>query len=118
MFDEILERFLSVVAGAQCVVLAGRDGMVVASAAREGGPAPDLIAASITDLFRKAGKAFRDEGLGSPAELAIGGGHGHVVLREVTSDYLLATALSSGESLGRARFELRKAAAELTPELV
>lgn len=118
MLDDVLRRVLTRVDGARCVVLAGRDGMVVASAARDGGPSPELIAASIVDLFRKAGATFREEGLGTPAELAIGGGDGHVVLREVTPEYLIAAALGSARGLGRARFELRRAAAALEPELV
>jgi len=104
--------------GARCVVLAERNGMVVAAQARAGAPAPELIAASMADLFRKVGAAFREEGLGAAAEFAVGGGDGHVMLREVTPGYLLAASLAVGGSVGRARFELRRAAFELAPDLV
>ena len=117
MLDEVLRRFMAEVDGARCVVLAGRDGMVVASQARDGAPSPELIAASMADLFRKIGVAFREEGLGAAAEVAVGGGDGHVMLREVTPGYLLAASLAAGGSLGHARFELRRAAFVLAADL-
>lgn len=118
MFKEVLSEILERVDGAGCVLLSGRDGVLVASASREGAPAPDAIAASMADLYRKAGTALEDAGFGLPVELSVGAGAGHVVLREVTADYLLAASLGPGGSLGRVRFELRRAAAVLEPELV
>lgn len=118
MFDDALKRILAEVEGARCVLIAGLDGMVVAAAVSERGPAPDLVAASMADLYRKAGTALADAGLGAPGELTLGGPEGHVILREVTSEYLLAITLAVDGSLGRSRFELRKAAAALEPQFV
>lgn len=118
MFDDVLNRILDGVEGATCALLAGRDGVVVSAAVRGQGPSPDAIAAAMADLFRKAGNALRDADLGAAGELALGGEGGFVVLREVAPGYLLAACLESLGSLGRARFELRKAASELEPELV
>jgi predicted regulator of Ras-like GTPase activity (Roadblock/LC7/MglB family) len=117
VFDDVLRRVLETVEGVTCVFLAGRDGMVVASVVREGGPSPELMAASMADLFRKAGSAFEDAEIGVPSEFTLGGVSGHVVLREVVSGYLLAASVEPDGGLGRARFELRKAAASLEPEL-
>jgi predicted regulator of Ras-like GTPase activity (Roadblock/LC7/MglB family) len=118
VFDEVLKRILEAVDGATCVLLAGQDGMVVAFVVGEGGPAPDLVAASMADLFRKAGAALGDADLGAPAEMTVGGNAGHVVLREVAPGFVLAASLEPNGSLGRARYELRKAAMALEPELV
>jgi predicted regulator of Ras-like GTPase activity (Roadblock/LC7/MglB family) len=118
VFDEILRQVLEHVDGASCVLLAGRDGMVVAAVVRDGGPSPDALAAAMAELLRKADSASRDAALGPTGELTVGGVDGQVVLREVTSGYLLATSLSPQGSVGRARFELRKAATVLEPELV
>jgi predicted regulator of Ras-like GTPase activity (Roadblock/LC7/MglB family) len=118
VFDDVLRRILETVEGVTCVLIAGQDGMVVASAVRKDGPSPELIAASLADLFRKAGSAFGDAELGIPSELTLGGVAGHVVLREVASGYVLAASIEPDGSLGRARFELRKAAVALEPELV
>ena len=118
MFDEVLTDVLEHVDGASCVLLAGRDGVVVAAVVRDGGPSPDALAAAMAELLRKADSASRDAELGPTGELTVGGVKGHIVLREVTSDYLIATSLFPNGSLGRARFELRKAATVLEPELV
>ena len=118
MFDEVLNGLLAHVEGAQCVLLADLDGMVVSSAVVEDGPAADVVAASLADLFRKVDAAHRDAGLGPPKEFTSGGPAGHTALRAVTAQYLLVAVVDGVGSLGRARFELRKAAAALEPELI
>ena len=118
MFDDVLKRVLATVAGARCVVLAGQDGMVVAAAVARGGPAPDVVAASLADLFRRVVVAHRDAGLVPPNEFTSGGISGQAALRVVAAEYLLVAVLEGKGSLGRTRFELRKAAATLEPELM
>jgi predicted regulator of Ras-like GTPase activity (Roadblock/LC7/MglB family) len=118
MFDEVLNDVLAVVEGAQCVLLAGLDGVVVAAAVARDAPPPDLVAASWADLFRKVAAAHRDAGLSAPKELTSGGSSGHAAVRVVTPEYLLVAVLDGIGSLGRMRFELRKAAAALEPELI
>jgi len=117
MFDEVLKNVLAKVEGVRCVVLAGRDGVVVASAVARDGPAPDVVAASLADLFRKVATAHRDAGLVPPTEFTSGGSSGQAALRLVTAQYLLVAVVDGLSSLGRTRFELRKAAALLEPEL-
>ncbi len=117
MFDEVLAEILGEIEGARCVLLTGSDGVVVASAVAKDGPSPDVVAASLADLFRKAGIAHGDAGFPAPNELTSGGASGQSVLRAVTPDYLLVAVLDGIAGLGRTRFELRKAAATLEPEL-
>jgi predicted regulator of Ras-like GTPase activity (Roadblock/LC7/MglB family) len=117
MFDEVLTKVLGELEGARCVLLSGSDGMVVASATAADSPAPDAVAASLADLFRKAAVAHRDAGIAPPKELTSGGSSGQSVLRAVTPDYLLVAVLDGIGALGRTRFELRKAAAALESEL-
>ena len=117
MFDEVLAKVLAELEGARCVLLTGSDGLVVASAVAKDGPASDVVAASLADLFRKAGVAHCDAGFAPPKELTAGGSSGQSVLRAVTPEYLLVAVLDGIGSLGRTRFELRKAAAALEPEL-
>lgn len=117
MFDEVLKGVLANVEGARCVLLAGSDGMLVASAVAKDAPAPDAIAASLADLFRKVAVAHRDAGLVPPKEFTSGGSSGQTLLRAVTAQYLLVAVLDGIGSLGRTRFELGKAAAALEPEL-
>lgn len=117
MFDEVLAKVLGEIEGARCVLLTGSDGVVVASAVAKDGPAPDIVAASLADLFRKAGIANCDAGFAPPKELTSGGPSGQSVLRAVTPEYLLVAVLDGLAEFGRTRFELRKAAAALEPEL-
>jgi predicted regulator of Ras-like GTPase activity (Roadblock/LC7/MglB family) len=117
MFDEVLKRVLADVPGAQCVLLAGLDGMVVAAAVGAGGPAPEVVAASLADLFRKVGVAHFDAGLAPPKEFTSTGSSVQSALRAVTPQYLLVAVLDGIGSLGRTRFELLRAAAALEPEL-
>jgi predicted regulator of Ras-like GTPase activity (Roadblock/LC7/MglB family) len=117
MFDDVLKNVLTTVAGARCVVLAGQDGVVVAAAVAKDGPAPDVVAASLADLFRRVAVAHRDAGLVPPDEFTSGGASAQAALRVVTEQYLLVAVLDGPESLGRTRFELRKAAAALEHEL-
>jgi len=117
MFDEVLRRMLDEVGGMRCVLLAGADGVVVASAVASGGPAPDVVAASLADLFRRVAFAHREAGLAPPQEFTSGDGREQAALRSVTPHYLLVAVLDGIEHLGRTRFELRKAAAALQVEL-
>jgi len=118
VFDEVLRGALTRIEGGRCVLLAGFDGMIVAAAVNDGGTASDAVAASLVDLFRKASAAHEDAGLTPPAELTSGGAGEHAALRAVTDEYVLVAVLDGVRSLGRARFELRKAAAAIQPELL
>jgi predicted regulator of Ras-like GTPase activity (Roadblock/LC7/MglB family) len=117
MFDEVVKGLLRGLEGAQCVVLAGRDGVVVAAAVAKGGPAPDVVAASLADLFRRVTQAHRDAGLAVPREFTCAGPGGQAALREVTAQYLLLAVINGIGSLGRTRFALLKAADALESEL-
>ena len=118
MFDDVLHDLLARLEGARCVLLAGLDGMIVAAAVTRGAPAPDAVAASLVDLFRKVSAAHRDAGLAPPSEFTSGGEGGQAAMRAVTEDYVLIAVLEDASGLGRTRFELRKAAVAIQPELV
>jgi predicted regulator of Ras-like GTPase activity (Roadblock/LC7/MglB family) len=117
MLDEVLNGVLTDIEGARCVLLSGRDGVVVASAVSRDGPAPDVVAASLADLFRRVAAAHRDAGFAPPIEFTSGGPSGQAAMRSVTGQYLLVAIVDGTGSLGRTRFQLRKAAAALEPEL-
>ena len=117
MLDDVLKGVLSEVEDARCVVLAGRDGMVVAAAVAKDGPAADVVAASLADLFRKVTAAHRDAGLAPPQEFTSAGTDGQAAVRQVAAQYMLAAVLTGTGSLGRTRFALLKAAEALESEL-
>jgi predicted regulator of Ras-like GTPase activity (Roadblock/LC7/MglB family) len=118
MITEVLKGVLTKIDGAQCVLLAATDGVIVATALAPGGPAPDVVAASLADLFRRVASAHREAGLAPPAEFTTSGAGEQSAVRAVTGQYLLLAVLDGVASLGRTRFELRKAASVLQPELV
>lgn len=117
MFDEALRKILTEVEGARCVVLSGRDGVVVASAVAPGGPAADVVAASLADLFRRVTAAHEDAGLSPPEEFTSEGSGGRAAVRLVDAQHLLVAVLSGAGGLGRARFALLQAVEELEGEL-
>jgi len=117
MLDETLAKLLETVRGARAALLVGMDGIVVAGEGQAGDLPWDLVVASYADLIRRIGSVNREAGIGEPLEMVMTAADTTLVLRSVTPEYGLLIALSSGGSLGRARFELRKAASRIQPEL-
>ena len=66
------------------------------AAVAKDGPAPDVVAASLADLFRRVAVAHRDAGLVPPDEFTSGGRSGQAALRVVTTQYLLVAVLDQG----------------------
>src|SRR5262245_23503739 len=116
MFDEVLSRVRERVEGAKAVLLIAADGMVVAGAGQRSEDW-DLLAASYADLARKTRQLQRDLDLDAPREWVVSSAGSTVVLRGVAEGYLLLADLEPDGSLGRTRFELRKAADALDGEL-
>ena len=120
VFDEALSAVLERIEGARAVVLTGADGMVLAASRDEGPGAPpiDVLAACYADLYKRVAAAHGDSGLAPPVEMCAGSRHGTVLLRAVASSYLLVAVLGPASVPGKARFELRRAADRLAPELL
>jgi predicted regulator of Ras-like GTPase activity (Roadblock/LC7/MglB family) len=91
--------------------------MVVSATGDHAGEALELIAASYMDLARRAGEAGREVGLDPPREMTLSGAAGSVVIRAMSEGYGLVAVLQPDSLVGRARFELRKLASRLGPEL-
>ncbi len=118
MLDETLSGLLASIEGARVALLVSMDGMIVAGAGTDDAVPWDLVVASYADLVRRAGAANRESGMEPPEELVMIAPTGSLVLRAVTPEYGLLVALAPGSSLGRTRFELRKVAGLMRPELV
>ena len=118
MFANTLAALRKDLDGVRAVLLASMDGMVVAMDTADDQLAPDAVAAAFADLHRKMRAAHQDVGLGDPQEWTADGALGRIAVRAVTPDYLLVALLAGHATMGRVRFELRKAAVRLEPELV
>jgi len=117
VLDETLAGVAAAVEGARAVLLVGMDGMVVAGKGEDDDLPWDLVVASYADLVRRVGSVHREAGIGSPAELVVTASDATLVFRVVTPEYALLAVLPPGGSLGRTRFELRRAASRILPEL-
>jgi predicted regulator of Ras-like GTPase activity (Roadblock/LC7/MglB family) len=117
LFEDSLRKALDAVAGARTAMVVDRDGMVVSAVGEHTGDALELIAASYMDLGRRAAQSGREAGLEPPREMTLSGSSGAVVLRSIGQGYALLIVLEPDSLIGRARFELRKLASRLEPEL-
>lgn len=119
MLEEPLKKAASAVEGMVSLHLIAMDGMMVASTTRDGGAEIplDLVAASQADIFKKAAAANREAQWNEPLEMMITSGSYVIVLRSLGPEYGLLAVLRPDGSLGRARFELLKAAEALRDEL-
>jgi predicted regulator of Ras-like GTPase activity (Roadblock/LC7/MglB family) len=117
VIDEALRGVRGESQGVDAVLLAGIDGVLVATSGTAEDLAADAIAAAFADLFRKVGAAHREAGLPAPSEFTAGGPRYRVVVRAVTDDYLLLAVLSDRGIVGQARHALTRAALRLEAEL-
>jgi predicted regulator of Ras-like GTPase activity (Roadblock/LC7/MglB family) len=117
VLDETLAGVAAAIDGTRAVLLVGMDGMVVAGKGEDGDLPWDLVVASYADLVRRVASVHREAGIEKPAELVVVAADAALVLRTVTPEYALLAVLPPGGSLGRARFELKKAASRILPEL-
>lgn len=119
MLDDILNNVVDNLRGIRAMVLVDRDGMLVSLAGDAADSSLELLAASYTDLARKMASIHGEAGLDMPREMvATMGSAGAVLYHQVTPDYGVIALLDSDATLGRVRFELRKAAARLLEEVV
>jgi predicted regulator of Ras-like GTPase activity (Roadblock/LC7/MglB family) len=118
VLDDVLSRVHEVVDGIDSVFVVGMDGMIVAGSPSSDASAWEWIVASYAGIVRKLGDANREGELDPPTELVVGSDKAVLVFRQVTPEYgLLAAVDPDSGALGRTRFELRKAAVHLVPEL-
>lgn len=112
-----LELALSSVAGARGLWLVGLDGVVVAGSGESPDIPEDLLAATYSDLFRRAANAAGEAELGAPAEMTLTSAAALIVLRAVGEEHALLAVAARDAIPGRVRHQLRLAAARLAAEL-
>ena len=118
MLDDILKDVVDSQRGLRALVLVDRDGMLVSVAGQVGNGTLEVLAASYTDIARRVDAIHGEVDMRAPAELTAGGPEGTVLYHQVTSDYGVIAVLDPDATLGRVRFEIRKIAGRLLPELV
>ena len=118
VFTERLQKIMGIVEGTRAVAIIGRDGIPVERIAGSEEPNLDLATAQFTDIAKRLQAANEELEAGALHEMIEKTDRYVALLRAITPEYFLLLILSPEGSLGRARFELRKAAADLHPELI
>ena len=117
-FAESLARIARRVEGTRSVSLIGADGIPVETWGSAEGISFEVLAAEMAGLLKSARSAGGAAGAGPVREVATVADGAITILSRVTAEYYLLLLLGREANLGRGRFELRKAAADLEKELV
>ena len=117
MLDDALKQAAAAAEGIDGVFLVAMDGMEVARSGDPGDFPLEIVAASYADIMRKLEAAGHEAEFDPPEEMMVTTRGRKLIFRSVTPEYGLLAVLSPRGILGRARFELVKAARALRPEL-
>ena len=118
MFKEALQTIVSNTDGSLGALIMGADGLSVEKFFNEEGAAAnlDVAAAEFTSLVRSAARTGNDLALGDLAELVVALGRVTFLMRLFNKDYFVVLAIKPEASIGRGRYELRKAVLMLAHE--
>lgn len=114
--EQPLQAIPENVDGVKVVMLVDKDGMLVCRAGSSETD-PEVVAVSYTDLARRIGRVHAEAELDPPSEMVIAGRKGAVLFQHVTEEFGLIAQLEPEATVGRVRYEMRKAASRLRPEL-
>jgi predicted regulator of Ras-like GTPase activity (Roadblock/LC7/MglB family) len=115
-FANALSKVAARVPEARVLMIIGTDGIPIERLVLQPDPNLDTIAAEYTTLLRSSLSAASDTGLGDLSELSIITERTTTLMVGITRDYFLFALLSPGALVGRARFALRVAGAQLQRE--
>ncbi len=105
--------------GAAVALVVGLDGMVVAGSGESTiASSWDVLAAHYVEILRRAREASREAKTEPPGEVMISSTSGTTLLRSLAEGYALLVVLHAGAIVGKARYDLRRAAARILPEIV
>lgn len=117
-FLDSLTAMTDRIEGCAAVVILGIDGIPIERKVRDLHQSFDIdvIATEFTSLVRRSMRTAEDTGLGDLREMVFVTEALTFLLRPITAEYFLLLALKAGTSVGRARFELRRAQLALESE--
>jgi len=118
VFRETLRRVAENVPGARAVSVLGFDGIPIDTLLLAQDVSIEEVAAELGGFVRKVEGPRAQTGWGQVGEIAVVSGDSTAVLSRVTAEYYLLLLLSEEGNLGRARWELKKAGANLEKELL
>ena len=113
MFREVLEQLFLRIEGAEGALIMGVDGLAVEKVSLGADLDLEAAATELSTVLVSLLRSARELKLGALEELTFHLEKLVLVARWITEEYFIIVALSAGGNSGRARFELRKAAAQL-----
>ncbi|MER3442793.1 Roadblock/LC7 domain protein [Calidithermus terrae] len=116
MLQEVLTE-LQAVRGVLGSALVAEDGFVVESTHSEGGADLDFLGSSASTALASARALSQELGRGEVEEVMVEYPEGPLLLVPLAQGYLLVVLLDSMQSLGRARFQLKKSIPRLKEAL-
>ncbi len=118
MFLERLNDLSGRIEGALAISLVAGDGIPIESVSATADLDLESAAAELVSLARAIGKEQRELSVGEIRQFTVAGDRMTFLLSRVGPDCWLMAALRPDSSLGRARFELRRAALLFEDDLV
>lgn len=115
-FGDALARVAAKIPETRVLMIMGTDGIPIERLIVQPDPNLEAIAAEYTTLLRSSLSAASDTGLGDLHELTVVTEKLTTLMVEITPEYFLFAALGPGALVGRARFALRIAGANLQRE--
>lgn len=117
MFADRLSAIASRLAGAEVVSLVAVDGLPVESHGASEGLDLDALAAELLAQVHTIGENHRELDMGRVDQFSVTTSSHTAMLGRLNDGYFLLLLLGRGASLGRARFELRRAPLAFGPDL-
>ena len=117
MLDRLLEDLRARVPDGRAALLVAADGMIVAGSGARDDDSWDLVGAATADLVRRSARAHREAGLDAPEELSWTSGSGTILYRALGTEVGLLVAIGPDASVGRTRWEMRRAGPALRSRL-
>ena len=117
MFEDRLQAIASRLGKARLVALVAEDGMPVETHKESAEIDVEALAAEMITQVRAIADQHDEMGMGRVRQLAITTDQQTLMLGTLAAGYYLLLALGAGASVGRARFELRRAPLAFDPDL-
>ena len=117
MFGDRLCRIHDRLDGARAVSLVGKDGIPVESH-NSGEIDVETLAAELLTQVRSISDDHRELSIGPVRQFAVTTDSHTVMLGSLTDEYFLLLVMGEGASVGRARYELRRASLDFEDDLI
>ncbi|MBI3609522.1 MAG: hypothetical protein HY204_02335 [Nitrospirae bacterium] len=114
---ESLRRVIDDLEESRGVALVGMDGILVEEKKQDAQLDLQTLGAEFSGLLKMAGKLAESVEFGGVKEIVTAAEGSTVILRLVTIDYFLMLVIRPDGNLGKARFLLRRAGAQIVTEL-